>query len=164
MKREKIWIAAALLAVASPTAQSAYSQPAPMNDGAPPLAPNLARFYFYRAESYSAMAWTAVFLNGAQVGDSAPGTYFHRDVAAGTYKIALRTEERYTTQFQTVAVAAGTTNYVRIYAFKDWSNPGTASGSGFGFVGLPYAPEIFGDQIVDPGTALREMAGLTPKG
>jgi hypothetical protein len=145
------------------TASPARAQPGPINDGAPPLAANLARIYFYRAESYSAMAWTAVFLNGAQVGDSAPGTYFHRDVAPGTYKIALRTEERYTTQFQTVAVAAGTTSYVRIYAFKDWSNPGTASGSGFGFVGLPYAPDIFGDQIVDPGTAFREMAGLTPK-
>jgi hypothetical protein len=44
-----------------------------------------ARLYIYRdATVYGSQLWTAVSLDRARVGDSAPGTVFYRDVAPGT--------------------------------------------------------------------------------
>ena len=134
---------------------------------APPPAPDRARIYFYRPVSGVATPiWTAVYLNGQQVGDSGPGLYFFRDVPPGSYEITLRSQGLYPGQFQTATVRAGDTVYVRVSSINYFglSGGGVSFNGGGAFMsgGSLYSEPTFADQIMDPVQARREMAGLSP--
>jgi len=89
------------------------------------LPAGMARIYVYRdAACYDGFEWTAVSLNGAVVGSSAPGAVFYRDVAPGTYRIEARSDQLYPEQAKTVAVAPGTTTFVKIQVQPFWGNSG----------------------------------------
>ncbi len=91
--------------------------------GAP--APGKARLYFYReAGLYDPMVWTAVSLNGAVIGNSAPGTVFYRDVAPGTYRVEARSDKLYPGQVKTVVAAAGAMVFVQVEAARSWGQSG----------------------------------------
>jgi len=149
----KLLLAALLSAIAAATA---IAQPAPP--------PDKARIYFYRLPAGSSTPiWTVVYLNGASVGDSSPGTYFWRDVPPGTYEITLRSQGKYPGQFQTATARAGETLYVRIASidYFDFAGGGLNLGGGNVAPGGVSSTPTFADQIVAPEQARREMARLS---
>ncbi len=143
------WLPLMLLAL---TALSACGSTGGASSAAPPpLAAGLARFYFYRdpAAPYVSPAWTRVALNGQAVGDSAPGSAFYRDVAPGTYRIEVRSDQVYPDQFRSVAAAAGSTTFVKVQELPQW-----------GLTAWGPRGQAFVVQIVSPAQGAREIAGL----
>jgi Protein of unknown function (DUF2846) len=91
----------------------------------PPVSLAKARLIFYRtANPYDGLVWTRVSLNGERVGASAPGTVFYRDLAPGTYEVEVDSERLYPHQFKTVAVAAGSTTFVKLVGLPYWGQSG----------------------------------------
>jgi hypothetical protein len=92
----------------------------------PPVSPAKARLVVYRTANspYDGLEWTAVSLNGIRADDSGPGTVFYRDVAPGTYEIGVRSDQLYPDQSKTVAVAPGSTTFVRIVSLPYWGQSG----------------------------------------
>lgn len=143
---------------------SAAVMPAPRMPG--PASPGLARVYIYRDNgNYLNPSWTAVTFNGAHVGDSAPGTYFHRDVRPGTYVIALRSEEANPDESKTVTVAPGSTTYVKVWARSDYAASVPAVHSRYmRFDGLDasHMPDIFAATVEPSMVAVPEISRLQP--
>lgn len=105
---------AGLLAGCAAQVQQAQSEP--------PVPADQARLYFYRAlNPNDPLVWTKIWLNGKPVGSSAPGQVFYRDVPPGTYHIEVRSDQTYPHQFKTVAVAAGSTTFVKIEPQPQWN-------------------------------------------
>jgi hypothetical protein len=133
------------------------SSVAPRSVGAEPVLPspanpNLARIYFYRADDpIGTPQWTAVWLNGARVGDSAPGAYFFRDVQPGTYSIAVRSERSNPEQSNSITVAPGSTTCVEIYSVDIYE---------LQLGGSYYRPAIFADRVVPQAAAQAVIARL----
>jgi Protein of unknown function (DUF2846) len=169
------YLLAALLVLAPAAWADSYETPVPApppQAAAPPpempgpASPKLARVYIYREfGSYQHLSWTPVWFNGARVGDSAPGTYFYRDVEPGTYTITLRTEEPYPDQFKTVTVPPGSTTYVKVWALDDYAISAVPA------VNLPhhhfdgvrlFAPNTFVNAVIDPLVARPVIAKLEP--
>ena len=119
-----------ILAVAPSSAAFAAAGAAP---GVAPLAPNMARIWFYRDyEPYESLARPYVRLNGAVAGISEPGEVFYRDVAPGTYSVTVDSVGTDTDQFASVAVAPGQQVFVKVLADKNWdSGGGGAFGNGW---------------------------------
>jgi hypothetical protein len=125
----------------------------------------LARIFFYRLqEPTQSQSWTSVSLNEEKVGDSAPGTYFYRDVAPGTYTVKLRSERTYDDQFQTVTVRPGSATYVKIYLPEGLGMMGVGNYWDGTLSVMPrlYQQNTFADQIVSPAFAQQEMVTLRP--
>lgn len=120
----------------------------------PPVPAGMARLYFYRVlNPYDPVVWTEVALNGAPVGSSGPGRIFYRDVAPGTYEITAHTDELYPHQFKTVAVAAGSTTFVKIEPQPVWNVTGRqASGN------------TFSVSIIEPSVARHEIEEIRRTG
>jgi Protein of unknown function (DUF2846) len=161
----------ALLGVASMVAACAPpdAAPPPMASLAGPVNPSLARVYFYRETgNYLDPVWTPVWLNGAKVGSSAPGSYFYRDVPPGTYTVTVGSDVPYTHQSATVMLARDSTSFVRIYRVEGYGVTNAVSAVAVGRHGAAAAtgaaPSVFGDAQVDPRTARREIARLRPAG
>jgi hypothetical protein len=131
-----------------------------------PASPGLARVYIYRdSGSYRNLEWTAVWFNGARVGDSAPGTYFYRDLQAGTYTIKVRSEGTNPDQETTVTVAPGSTTYIKVWAIYDYARMVPVVRSPklhFDGVQSPSAGNVFSEQVVDPVFAIPEISKLEP--
>ena len=130
-----------------------------------PLAPNLARIYFYRLQEVNqTQSWTSVSLNADKIGDSAPGTYFYRDVTPGTYTVKLRSERNYDNQFQTVTATPGSTLFVKIYIPQELGMMGVGLYWDGSTATIPRLEQqnIFADQVVNPLFAEQEMAALRP--
>ena len=124
-----------------------------------PSSPALARIYFYRGvETNRATPWTRVFINGQMIGALGERSYFFRDVQPGTYKITVSTDLPY--QDQTITVAPNTTAFVRVFLVPEYGVQ--VSQTGQGFAPQIYEPNVFGNRVMDPGRAQREMAGLAP--
>lgn len=101
-----------------------------------------ARLIFYRAGNpYDGLVWTRVSLNGERVGASAPGTVFYRDLAPGTYAVTVDSEKLYPNQFKTVAVAAGSTTFVKVVGLPYWGQSGM-QWSGYTFIVAVIDPAI----------------------
>ena len=116
----------------------------------PPLAAGQGRIFFYRELGlYDPPDWTAVSLNGSQIGQSRPGAAFYRDVAPGTYEITVRSEGLYPDQFKRVVLAAGDTVFAKIHALRGYEESATES-----------TEVAFAVTIVDPAVAQGEMARL----
>jgi hypothetical protein len=116
----------------------------------PPIPAGEARLYFYRdANVYDGLLTTIVSLNGVPTGASALGTVFYRDVAPGTYRIEARTDKLYPAQARTVAVAPGTSTYVRVQTLPYW-----------GQSGWQWQGNTFIVNIVNPAMAEQEISAL----
>ena len=114
----------------------------------PPIAPDRARFYFYRDyELYESMARPYITLNGEVAGISEPGGVSYRDVAPGPYLVAVRNYTLYPDQDKTVTVRAGESEYVKIESLKSY-----ASGMEV------YEFDTFVVVIVDPDQGRRDIA------
>ena len=117
----------------------------------PPLAPGMARLFFYRLlEPSSSTLGTMVMLNDKQAGFSRNGTVLYRDVPAGRYFVSVAKSGPYPNQFKTVQVAAGQVWYFRIESLTSWSCNGKSTCRGDTFV----------IAIVDPAQARAEIAPL----
>ena len=143
--------------------------PSPMPAALPampgPASPNLARVYVYREQNYQNLEYTAVWFNGAHVGDSAAGTYFYRDVRPGTYAVTVRSESPARDQFATVTVPAGSTTYIKVSGMYDYAAAVPAVRTRhmqFDGVMSPGTPNVFTDAVVPPTVALPEIAKLEP--
>jgi Protein of unknown function (DUF2846) len=166
-----LWMTLALAACAQPNeTPPPMAAPAMMPSASlpGPAEPSLARIYFYRdTGTYLHPAWTAVWLNGAKVGDSAPGTYFYRDVRPGTYTVKASSEQPYAAQYETATVVAGTTNFVKIYPVEGYGvSAGVSAASGHHDVGPLFVnlPSVFAGSFVNPPIALHDIVGLKPAG
>jgi len=167
----------ALLGFAQPIWADSYETPVPMPSPPPaaamqmpqmpgPASPTLARVYIYRDNgNYQNLSWTAVTFNGAHVGDSAPGTYFYRDVQPGTYVIALRSEEANPDERKTVTVAPGSTTFVKVWARSDYAASVPAVHTRkmhFDGIQTSHMPDIFAATIEPPTVAVPEISRLEP--
>ncbi len=148
--------------VPSPPPQAAIAPPTLPG----PAAPGQARVYVYRDFGvFMHPAWTAVWLNDAKVGDSAPGTYFYRDVPPGTYTVSVNSDLPFVDQTRTITVAPNSTNYVKVYVVEGFGLSSIVGVSRRGSSGtMGNVPNVFGNIVVDAATARRQMARLRPMG
>jgi len=114
----------------------------------PPVPPDRARFFFYRDyEPYESLGRPYVTLNGEIAGISEPGGVFYRDMPAGTYLIAVRSNTPYPDQDKTVTAAAGQIFYVKVGSIRGYN-----SGDSM------YDPDTFAVVIVGPADGQRDIA------
>ena len=79
--------------------------------GAPKLAPDRGRIYFYRSAAIvGVVVQPDIKLNGESVGSAAPGGFFFVDRPRGNYEASSATEVETKLAF---TLAAGETKYVR---------------------------------------------------
>ena len=83
---------------------------ADVNVGAPKLAPDRGRIYFYRTSILGFAIQPDIKLNGQSVGSAAPGGFFFVDRPKGNYEASSATEVESKLAF---TLAAGETKYVR---------------------------------------------------
>jgi hypothetical protein len=118
-----------------------------------PVPAGEARLYLYRnLEIYDSIAPTEVYLNGQTVGVAYPGAVLYRDVAPGTYQIAVHSDGWYYDQFKTVTVKAGDTLYARVDSLHAWYCQGVIN------TGCPY--ETFVVNLIAPQVAVAELPSL----
>jgi uncharacterized protein DUF2846/thiamine pyrophosphate-dependent enzyme len=87
----------------------------------PPVEPGQARLYFYRAyEPYESAAEPRIYLNGARVAVSIPGSVSYRDVAPGEDRITVDSCGIYPNQFKTLDLRPGDTVYIKIESLRSW--------------------------------------------
>ena len=96
---------------------------------ATPLAPGMARIWFYRDyEPSVSLNLAAVSLNGTLSGYVQPdGSAFYRDVAPGRYHITVGSYGRDFNQSKDVDLPAGAEAYVKILALRSWESTGDMS-------------------------------------
>ncbi|MGH6988447.1 MAG: DUF2846 domain-containing protein [Stellaceae bacterium] len=148
-----------------PAAAPPAPTPAAMLSG--PANPRMARIYFYRNPAYRHLAWRAVWLNGAKVGDLPPGSYFYRDVAPGTYRVTVTSDAPYGAQHQTATVPPGSTNFVEIYRAPGYGISGTVTTTAGRRAFQPsnaQIPSVYGGSFVPPVEGERAIAKLHPEG
>lgn len=115
----------------------------------PPPPPGNARIYVYRLlEPYVTTSWTTVSFNGREVGASAPGTVFYRDVPPGQYLVSCISRGIYPNQFKTVTLAPGDNVYIRIDDIDTWAE------TKFGYF------NTYVVSVVDPRFAAAQIRGL----
>jgi hypothetical protein len=149
----------ALLALAIATTIVAAHAQAPPFSG--PKSPTVARIYFYRGvETNLVTRWTAAFLGDEKVGDLGERSYFYRDVRPGTYKIGVSSDVPYPDQYRNVTVAPNSTIFVRVFNVPGYGIQ--FNGGGPNSAPSIYSPSVFGNYVVNPVTAQKEMAGLSP--
>jgi len=113
----------------------------------------MARIYLYRnLEIYDSISPTEVYFNGQTVGVSYPGAVLYRDVAPGTYQIAVHSEGWYYDQFKTVTLKAGDTLYARVDSLHSWYCDGAINSA------CPY--ETFVVNLIAPQVATSELPSL----
>src|SRR5580704_2293107 len=114
----------------------------------PPLSPEAARIFVYRDVDYQSPAWTRVFFNGANIGSVGPGYVIMRDVAPGTYDIAVASQGLYPNQDKVVVAAGGQTFYAKIETLRGLDPSANR----------PAPLTTYVVVLVDPDTARREVA------
>jgi hypothetical protein len=113
----------------------------------PKLAPDQARFFFYRYyEPYEGLERPCIRLNGAVAAISEPGGVSYRDVAPGTYLVSVYSLGLYPDQNKTVAIKAGETVYVLIQSNRAYNQ---------GFEN--YSPPTFVVALTDPPEGQRRI-------
>jgi hypothetical protein len=132
-----------------------------------PASPGMARLYIYREEPNSLHPeWTAVWLDRTKLGASAPGTFFYRDVPAGTHTLTVNSDVPYVDQTKTLVLRSGSTLFVKIYAVEGYGitvNGGGPSRRGGGAPTVSI-PNVFGERVIDPRIAHPEISRLQPAG
>jgi hypothetical protein len=119
----------------------------------PPVGQGTARIYFYRDdEPNETLSRPYVYLNGYRAGTSIGGGVFYRDVAPGTYVIAVDTVGIYGQPFKAVALEPGDTVYAKVESLSSWQ---TGGGRGGG-----YQRDTFVVAIIPPDQASAELGGM----
>ena len=114
----------------------------------PPVPPDRARIFFYRAyEPYESLARPDILLNGKVAGVSEPGGVFYRDVTPGEYRVAVDHDALYANENKTVSLAGGSTAFVKIESLRSNESPPEADD-----------PNTFVVVVVGPTDAQREIA------
>ena len=145
-----------VLAVAM-TIAAAYAQ-APSVLG--PASQTLARIYFYRLVGSNLFPrWTSVSFDDSTVGNIGPGEYFYRDVPPATYRIGVSSDVPYSDQYESVTVTPNSTTYIRVFDVPGYGI--TFNGGGLNSAPSVHIPSVFGNRVMDPDVARREMVGLT---
>jgi Protein of unknown function (DUF2846) len=123
---------------------------APQQLALPAVPASKARLVFYRAGNpYDGLDWTMVSVNGERVGAAAPGTLFYRDLAPGTYRIAVTSEKLYPNQLKTVQIEGGSTTFIKVVGLPYW-----------GQSGLQWWGSTFTMAVIDPAVGQREIGPL----
>ncbi|MAY41654.1 MULTISPECIES: DUF2846 domain-containing protein [unclassified Neptuniibacter] len=78
---------------------------------APP--PHLAGLYIYRNSNFGAALKKNILIDGQIIGESAPMTYFYKELEPGTHQ--LSTESEFSDNALTVAMEAGKNYFVKQY-------------------------------------------------
>jgi hypothetical protein len=100
--------------VAGPTA-------AQMAGRVPPVPAGLARVWLLRQyEPSESLETPMIFVNGAPLASSQPGTAFFRDFAPGTYAFSVETCTRDTNQAAAPALAAGSVSYLEVQSLRSF--------------------------------------------
>lgn len=166
MKVRFALLLAAMAVLSAPTWADTYGTvppaPAPAAMLPGPGAPGMARIYIYREDTNSHPEWTAVSLDGAKIGDAAPGTFFYRDVSAGAHTLVVNSDLPYADQTKSLTLSPNSTVFVRVYAVEGYGITFSSSGSsrrGGVSIGVP---NVFGERIVAPQVAQPAIARLRP--
>jgi len=90
---------------------------------APLAAPGLARVWFLRQfEPGVSLRTPMIFVNGAPLASSLPGTAFYRDFAPGRYTFSVETCTQDFNQAATLDLAPGSQTDIEIQALSDFNN------------------------------------------
>jgi hypothetical protein len=105
---------------------AACAAPAPVATVAAPISPGAARIWIYRNfEPSVSLGLATIMLNGAVLGYSQPdGSAFYRDVAPGSYTIAVQSYGQDTNQMQRLDLRPGQQAYVKVAALGSWASGG----------------------------------------
>jgi hypothetical protein len=131
MPDKRILVGAALIALGAVTfadgaASLATAEPA----GAPgaariaPIPPGFARVWFLRQfQPSESLRMPMIFIDGAPLASSQPGTVFYRDVAPGTYNFSVETCTTDTNQAATLTLEPGSQTNLEVQSlssFRSW--------------------------------------------
>ena len=106
MQQFRVWLVRALIALGAclPFAFDRLAQA----EQAPPISPGYARVWVLRQyEPSESLRTPMIYLNGAPLTNSQPGTVFYRDLPAGTYNFSVESCTPDTGQAQTLNLAPG---------------------------------------------------------
>lgn len=125
--RGRRWAWAAALAMLGLLCGCGGGLPPTASVSTPPLAPGMARAWFYREDApYNGMWRPYVRMNGAIIGISELGGAFYRDVQPGEYYVTADSYGVDVNQFPHVDLAAGETAYFQVISSRYWAS-GSAS-------------------------------------
>jgi hypothetical protein len=100
-----------------------------------PPPPGLARVWFLRQFQPEESLWTPmIYVNGAAMTPSQPGTIFYRDFAPGTYTFSVDTCGADINQFPTVQLAPGAQYEYEVQSLESFRPPDCPRGSGVFYV------------------------------
>jgi hypothetical protein len=115
----------------------------------PPVAPDRARFFFYRDYAlYDSVQRPTITLNGQPAIVSEPGGVSYRDMPPGTYLISVPYSAIYPNKDKIVTVGPGQTVYAKIQTTLYENDTAMAD----------YQPDIFVVVLVDTADGQREIA------
>lgn len=88
----------------------------------PSPGPGMARVWFVRQyEPSESLATPMIYVNGAPLAPSMPGTIFYRDLAPGTYAFTVDTCGQDVNQFQTLHLAPGAQAELEIQSLSSFT-------------------------------------------
>jgi hypothetical protein len=90
----------------------------------PPPPPGVARVWFVRQfEPSESLATPMIYVNGAPLTASIPGTIFYRDLVPGTYNFSVDTCGTDVNQFATMQLGPGSRAELEIQSLKSFTPP-----------------------------------------
>jgi hypothetical protein len=135
-------LALALLLISSAADLEARAQTAPVPQALPPPPASAARVWFLRQyEPSESLATPMIFIDGAPLAPSVPGTIFYRDLAPGTYTFAVETCGTDVNQAATLQLAPGSSAELEIQSLQSFTRPDCPRRSGTFYV-RPVAPHF----------------------
>jgi hypothetical protein len=124
-----------------PVVTLARAQTAPAVQLAPPPA-GLARVWFLRQFQPGESLWTPmIYVNGAPMTPSIPGTIFYRDFAPGTYTFTVDSCGSDSSQFPTLQLGPGAQYEFEVQSLESFRPPDCPRGTGVFYV-RPVAPRF----------------------
>jgi hypothetical protein len=153
MRKFQLWLARALIALGACTSlavdELAYAQQGPA------IPPGYARVWFLRQyEPSESLRTPMIYVNGAPLGNSQPGTLFYRDLPAGTYSFSVESCTPDTGQVATLNLAPGNQVDLEIQSLSSFHAWGC------------FVKETFYVRQIDPARAqlyLPQLAYLGPR-
>jgi hypothetical protein len=133
----------AIVGVTGGTVPTARAQPAAAGAALlPDPPPGLARVWFVRQYQPSEnLSTPMIYIDGAPLVSSQPGTIFYRDVAPGTHSFAVETCGTDVNQSQTLQLPPGSRTELEIQSLQSFTPPDCPIGAGTFYV-RPIAPHF----------------------
>jgi hypothetical protein len=90
----------------------------------PPIPAGAARIWFLRQfEPSESLQTPMIFVNGAPLASSQPGTVFFRDFAPATYAFSVETCSRDFNQLARISLTPGSATYLEIQSLTSFTSP-----------------------------------------